>query len=154
MNIFKKKNSLKWHKVIDPFRDIPRNKQLWITIENKEENITYVDTAFYPDYGITQIPNNIIAYAYCTYPDVFSNKNTVEFTEKTETVKRNIKNPIMQLFNLRNLYSTKYNNSCNDKEKLIYKAKIVAIGECMDATGFVPEENDTDLNKLIESINL
>lgn len=153
MNIFKKKNSLKWHKVIDPFRDIPRNKQLWVTIENKEENITYVDTVFYPDYGMTQIPENIIAYAYCAYPDVFNNtSDSVIFTEKTETVKRNIKNPIMQLFNLKNLYSAKYNNSCDDKEKLIYKAKIVAIGECMNATGFVPEENDTDLNKLITSI--
>ena len=103
---------------------------------------------------MTIVPDNIIAYAYCTYPEIYNDiSNTVTFTEKTETVKRNIKNPIMQLFNLRNLYSAKYKNSCDDKEKLIYKAKIVAIGECMDATGLVPEEDGADLDKLIESIS-
>ena len=91
MNLFKKKkkNSLKWHKVIKPSRDIPRNKQLWVTIENKEENITYVDTAYYSDYGMTIVPDNIIAYAYCTYPEIYNDiSNTVTFTEKTETVNK------------------------------------------------------------------
>lgn len=87
MSILKKKNKghLIWHKVYVPQRDIPREIKLWVTIDDKENHITYTDIKIFSDRGLPEIPDNITAYANFVYPLSYMDEknNDVKFTNKT-----------------------------------------------------------------------